>query len=285
MLIDAHPRVRPWLGNPSIPLLATEGVRKADSALSAAVAEGKEICTVAIAGVSTWRGKNEHGGLTALADWEGIAFNQRTAYVAYDSDAVIKRDVQQQEKRLARLFEAKQAKVKIIRLPAGPDGEKVGVDDYLAAGHTIHDLLALATDFVDEAPATNGVKFPFRLTEHSVEFADEEDGYIDWQWVCSPLEVVAKTRTDAGEDWGRLLVLKDSDGREHQFAIPMEMLAGDGVVYREHLLRLGLVIAPGRKARERLHQYISMTSPSARVRSVSHLGWHGRNFVLPDEVI
>jgi hypothetical protein len=31
-------------------------------------------------------------------------------------------------------------------LPAGPDGEKVGLDDYLAAGHSVDDLLALAAD-------------------------------------------------------------------------------------------------------------------------------------------
>ena len=35
--------------------------------------------------------------------------------------------------------------VSLIYLPTGPDGSKVGVDDYLAAGHDIEDLKALAT--------------------------------------------------------------------------------------------------------------------------------------------
>ena len=82
-----------------------------------------------------------------------------------------------------------------------------------------------------------------------------------------------------------MLAFKDSDGREHQWSIPMEMLAGDGVVYREHLLRLGLIIAPGRAARERLQMYITITAPTARARAVSQLGWHGRSFVFVNEVI
>ena len=33
--------------------------------------------------------------------------------------------------------------VALIYLPAGPGGQKVGVDDYLAAGHSVDELLAL----------------------------------------------------------------------------------------------------------------------------------------------
>jgi hypothetical protein len=284
MLLDMHPRARAWMGNPRVPLLITEGVRKADSALTAALLAHTELCTVAVAGVSTWRGRNEHGGLTALADWEGIALN-RDVFIVYDSDAIIKADVRSQEKRLAKFIEAKKGKVKIIRLPHSAKDKKVGLDDYLAAGHTIADLLTLTTDGVEDIPATDGVSYPFRLTDAGVEFAIEEDGYVNWEWVCSPLKILANSRNSDGEDWGRLLIVVDKDGREHAWSLPMVLLAGDGVSYREHLLRVGLIIAPGRAARERLHMYISMTAPMSRVRSVSRLGWHNNTFVFANEVV
>jgi uncharacterized protein (DUF927 family) len=64
----------------------------------------------------------------------------------------------------------------------------------------------------------------------------------------------------------------------------MELLAGDGTVYRERLLSMGLHIGPGTKARNRLHEYIQTTIPAMRATSVSRLGWHGPAFVMPDMV-
>lgn len=63
------------------------------------------------------------------------------------------------------------------------------------------------------------------------------------------------------------------------------MLAGDGTVYREHLLSLGLIMAPGRFARDSLHEYISTARPSAKARCVDRTGWHDGVFVLPDVTI
>jgi putative DNA primase/helicase len=128
------------------------------------------------------------------------------------------------------------------------------------------------------------VKFPFRLIESAVEYADAHNDEIDWVFVCSRLDIAAVTRNEIGEEWGRLLTFRDDDGREHRWAMPMELLAGDGTTYRERLLSMGVHIGPGPKARHRLHEYIQTTTPATRVRSVSRLGWHGGVFVLPDAV-
>lgn len=64
--------------------------------------------------------------------------------------------------------------------------------------------------------------------------------------------------------------------------MPMAMLGGDGTAYREQLLTLGLRIAPGRRARDRLHEYISSALPAARARCVPCAGWHRGVYVLPD---
>lgn len=59
-------------------------------------------------------------------------------------------------------------------------------------------------------------------------------------WVCSPLEVLAITRDHNNENHGKLLQFYDYDGMEHRWAMPLELLAGDGTVYRQFLLSGGL---------------------------------------------
>ncbi len=137
-----------------------------------------------------------------------------------------------------------------------------------------------------DATEKSGVRFPFQLNDEGVEYAEERDGgaSTDWVRVCSYLKVAAATRSEGGQDWGRLLQLRDADGNCHEWAMPMSLLAGDGVEYREQLLAMGVTIEPGIKPRGRLHQYISSTVPPVRARAVTRLGWQGPAFVLPDVV-
>lgn len=130
-------------------------------------------------------------------------------------------------------------------------------------------------------------RWPFRVVangvEKRIERADKETGIItiEWKWFCSLLEVVAETRSTESEDWGRLLRVTDRDGRTKEWSMPMRLLAGDGTAYREHLLSLGMIMAPGRFARDALHEYISTARPDTKARCVNRLGWGGRAFVLP----
>lgn len=139
MVLDVPPPCQRNLGNPGVPLFVTEGVRKADAAASAG------LCCIGLLGVWNWRGTNEHGGKVALADWESIALNDRVVYVVFDSDVMTKPGVHAALARLKPFLEGRGAHVRVVYLPLGPDGSKVGLDDYLAAGHTLDDLLALAT--------------------------------------------------------------------------------------------------------------------------------------------
>ena len=59
MVLDVHPFVREMLGNPSVPLFITEGIKKSDALVS------RGLCAVTLLGVWSWRGTNEHGGKTA----------------------------------------------------------------------------------------------------------------------------------------------------------------------------------------------------------------------------
>ena len=125
----SHPRSRETLTfetielpslilDPSIPLVITEGTRKADAAVSIG------ICAIALTGVSAW---HRNPG------WNDIPIRARKAYIAFDSDALQKRAVWVELRNLKDWLESHGADVRIIYLPPGSSGEKVGLDDWIAA--------------------------------------------------------------------------------------------------------------------------------------------------------
>lgn len=138
MVIDVPPRIRVQLGDPAVPLWITEGARKADAAVSVG------LCCIALLGVWNWRGSNAVGGTLALADWDSIALKSRRVYVAFDSDVMTKRDVQAALIRFGRFLASRGADLRFVYLPQDGDA-KTGLDDYLAAGGSIDDLVTTAT--------------------------------------------------------------------------------------------------------------------------------------------
>lgn len=61
------------------------------------------------------------------------------------------------------------------------------------------------------------------------------------QWVCSPVEVVARTRDTFNLNHGRLLRWLDEDKKVHTWIMPKALLAGDGAEIRKTLLGLSLI--------------------------------------------
>lgn len=178
MALDSPPRCHPMLGDPSIPSFITEGQKTGDAGAS------RGGCWVIVNGVWNWRGTNEHGGKTTLPELDDVAWNGRKTYFVFDSDVVEKRPVYDALVRFKDAVERRGADVWIIHLPSGPNGEKVGVDDWFAQdpSRTLHDLQQLASrDLVkpvaperpapehtsltevldDEAPVPDGLVVPF----------------------------------------------------------------------------------------------------------------------------
>jgi len=148
LVLDVHPRVRPVLGNPSIPLLIAESAPKADSVISRGYA------AVSLNGVWGWRHTNASGGKTIIPDFEAVALNDRVVTITFDSDVWTNHHVADAVERLGA-FLARKAKVRVCRIPPMPDGKKQGVDDYIAAGGDLGQLLANAVPFgrfIDERP-------------------------------------------------------------------------------------------------------------------------------------
>jgi hypothetical protein len=138
MRLDIPPRCLSNIGDPSIPLFITEGIKKGDSLASAGA------CVVCLLGVYNWRGTNDKGGKVALPEWEQIALNERLVFIVFDSDIVDKPAVKQAFERLASFLSLKGAVVKIVKLPPGKDGSKTGVDDFIAQGHSLEEVVNLA---------------------------------------------------------------------------------------------------------------------------------------------
>ena len=188
LVLDIPPRVRLALGDPAVPLVITEGARKADAAVSAGLS------AIAILGVTAWRGTNERGGTTALADHELIAWNGRIVYLCFDSDAMVKREVYEALRRFSAFLRRLEADVRIIYLPTGAAGAKTGLDDYLAAGRNRHDLLALASDELREpgGPKRGSSSVPDARLRPTDELAHEVGQVLD-RFVVLPSRAAALT--------------------------------------------------------------------------------------------
>lgn len=101
------------------------------------------------------------------------------------------------------------------------------------------------------------------------------------EWVCAPLRVTARTRTEGAEAWGYLLEFTDPDGNAKSWAMPAQMLAGEGSEWAGYLRAMGLQMAPGTKARNLLARYVDTRRVQARAICTDRVGWHGGVYVLP----
>lgn len=133
--LDCPPVCLAQIKDPNSPLWITEGVKKADALAS------RGLCAVSLYGVFGFKGKNEFGGVTWLADWDYIALKGRDARIVFDSDVMQKPEVRKALDRLTEHLRRKGAHVSAVYLPGGRES-KVGVDDFLLT-HSVEELEAL----------------------------------------------------------------------------------------------------------------------------------------------
>lgn len=141
-----------------------------------------------------------------------------------------------------------------------------------------------------KAPRKPVKRFPFKVEDgriwRQIE-SDGEDGSSRKRWVpfCSEVNVLALTRNEDGEDWGRLLEVVDRDGKRHHWAMPLSLTAGSGEGLRAMLLGLGMELLPKRDAKAWLQEYLISAEPARRARCVLRIGWHNEIYVFPDDTI
>ena len=79
MILDVSPVIHDQLRDVGVPLLITEGLKKADAAIS----QGGGC--VALLGVWNWRGKDAKGATRMLPEFERIPLRGRLVYLIFDS--------------------------------------------------------------------------------------------------------------------------------------------------------------------------------------------------------
>jgi hypothetical protein len=158
--LDVHPNQAERVKDPNVPLWVTEGVKKGDCLVS----HGQ--CAVALQGVWCW----QKGG-SALPEWEDIKLHGRPVYVAFDSDVMTKSEVQDALRALVDYLKVRGALVNIVYLPDKENGGKQGVDDFLAAGGTVRELVAYAEDDLRAIPGEVGTLL-----------SEVEPERVEWLW-------------------------------------------------------------------------------------------------------
>ncbi|QLQ33937.1 MAG: DUF927 domain-containing protein [Candidatus Thiothrix singaporensis] len=140
------------------------------------------------------------------------------------------------------------------------------------------------TDKPKEPTTVQGETGTFTIKPDGVYFAKfGNDGKPQAERrICSRLRVLGQTRSVMAHDWGRLLEWRDNDGNTHRWAMPMNMLAGDGTDVSRELLGRGLNIAAGKG--KLVLEYVQSSESINRMTCTDKTGWHGGAYVTPDRV-
>jgi len=222
----------------------------------------------------------------AATDLERIVWRGRPVEIITDT---LSEETRLAVTDLAAELKRRGARVLVVEVPYEIEGQPVLPP--ISIGYLLaHDQFHLLEDLCEQARRkakereieTMGGNIRFKVNDQGVYATNPKTG--DIEWVCSPLYVEADTRDHAGQNWGRLLRWPDSDGRQHSWAMPMELLFGAGKDHQQYLVRNGLVISPMSIARTRLDFYLSQ-QPKEKALAVDRIGWHQDMFVLPDETI
>ena len=112
--LDVPPRCTGKMGDPAVELWITEGAKKGDSLAQ------RGLCAVDLLGVWNFKGKNDMGGVTVLADLDEIALDERRVNIAFDSDAAANKQIRDALARLTLVLERRGARVTTHRLQDRP---------------------------------------------------------------------------------------------------------------------------------------------------------------------
>ncbi|MBU6371400.1 MAG: DUF927 domain-containing protein [Alphaproteobacteria bacterium] len=130
------------------------------------------------------------------------------------------------------------------------------------------------------ARRADGLPVGFELTDAGVfklipkEDGDGEERKVSRRFVCTGLKVLARSRNRDREAWGLLVELTDADGHVHRHTIPASLFAGDATPILADLLNLGLRLGRDKAAKADVIAYLLQSEPTARVLSVSAMGWN-----------
>ena len=273
--LDVPPRCRGQLGNPTVPVWFTEGVKKVDALATAGA------CAVGLTGVWAFKGRNPLGGTTILADFDYIALKDRLAYLVFDSDSTSNPHVMLALNRLSEHLKRKGATVRIIKLPPGVGGAKVGADDYLAQGKTLKDLVGLEILEEAEPPSLRDKSHEaYCLEEARLCFVKQTiNGAVQVPLCNFIAQVTEDIMKDNGHETTRLFKVTGTlfNGQTlPAVEVPAASFGSLNWVTSEWGMRA--IITAGQTYKDRLREAIQLLSMEAKQKTVyAHTGWRELN--------
>lgn len=162
--LDIPPSSLPLLGDVDAPMIVTESILKGDALVSALESEGlsSRFAVASVAGVYGWKSDgmplSDFGDIRFRHAERGRIKQRRRVLIAFDSDAATNPNVTKARYELAQFLQRRGATVDFIDVPPAADGAKQGVDDALAAGVAISEMIHSAYRAPDVMPALPGLR-------------------------------------------------------------------------------------------------------------------------------
>lgn len=166
------------------------------------------------------------------------------------------------------------ADVALIYLPPAEGGGKQGVDDYLAAGHDVEDLLALATTELSSLPHDEQPIIPYRAAPEGLVWdRPTRDGAVPTPLTNFIATIVADVAEDDGAEVRRKFEIEAKlGGRRETFTIPAATFAG--MSWAAEHLGASAVVYPGFGIKDHARAAVQLVSGEVPARRVfTHLGW------------
>lgn len=169
--------------------------------------------------------------------------------------------------------------MRTLFIPPGPQGEKVGVDDFLAAGGTLAKLLEADESAVAPAFTTltstsgSGPAHPYKFTDHGTEMTKYMKGVpYDVRLANFRAEIEEDVNLDDGVESNRHYVIKVSlDGKEVRTAVPASEFPMLGWLHGK--LGARAIVGPGAGIQDNLRAAIQYLSTPKTVNGYGHVGF------------
>jgi hypothetical protein len=163
---------------------------------------------------------------------------------------------------------------RLIYLPAGKGAKKQGVDDYLASGHTVDELLEHATPDLKSPPHDEEPEHPYRATPGGLVWdKPTQNGSVPTTLTNFTARIKADVSEDDGAEVERGFEIEAMlSGRRRTFTVPAKQFPGMGWV-AEHL-GAGAIVQPGFGIKDHARAAIQTLSGEIPTRCVyAHTGW------------
>ena len=114
---------------------------------------------------------------------------------------------------------------------------------------------------------------------------DKETEKQEILWLSSPFTIEAYFCDEHDNNYGRLLSWETiKTKKRHKWYMPAYFLGGDGREIFDKFLSEGMEINSNKKAKQKLLEYISISSPQRKLTLVERTGWYKNHFILPNQI-